>query len=315
LASLLFSAASFAAEKSTVTGIQIAADDQVASGALQLPVGVATSLQVRVSRSDWNIPLYDSYYSRTGPMKWRLAAPDGVASIDPQGKLTTLGAGQAEIEVSYLGRKATMTLTVIADPPTTLTISPIYQTLDIGTELQLDIKARFDSLQDWDMKRRVTWSATPEVSIDASGKVRALSAGIAEITATVAGKVASTQVMVLVPAADSPQRAKSLSPRGVYRACRARLRRLWLPKLREIAGVAVELRGNAERRSAGVSIDVAGPGDRGIAIFWNPDACEGPDAGWNGSFDWHNPSTPLDKMLSFAGNDCLSYPFHRAPDP
>src|SRR5262249_35906212 len=141
------------------------------------------------------------------PMVWRLVpAPDGrtVVSLNEDGYLEALAAGRAQIEVAYLGQRATTTVIISDDPPVEGKGSPDYETIDRGGQLQLAVKARFGtSLREWDMKRRATWSATdvgPEtgvVSVDAEGLVRGRHVGLAELTATVAGVRASTQVMVV----------------------------------------------------------------------------------------------------------------------
>jgi hypothetical protein len=311
LSTTLLAASSFAARPALRV--------QIEPSAPKLPVGVKQGFYVRLDYADGSVA-YD--YS---PQSWRIVSATcgvTVASIDEKGWAQTLAAGHARLEVNYEGHHAATTLTVFDEPPTALELSPPYETVDRGTEFALQVKAQFASSPQswrwWERDGLVSWTATDVeagthvVSIDEHGRARALNSGVAEIAATVAGKRVSTQVMVVEPAADSPRRivGRKLSPPAVYRACRARLRRLWLPKLRALAGAPVELRGKSTRRRADISFGVRGADAPTIDIYWDPDECDagGPTTGWSGNFDWRVPRTPLEKLLTFAGYDCLAYP-------
>jgi hypothetical protein len=287
-------------------------------------VGVSDTLYVRVKYSDQNAPEYHRYHARESPMQWRvLPADDGqepVLSIDEAGHVTTLAQGRAQIEVRYMGQVASTIVTVFERAPTILEVSPVYTTVELGSELQFAANAQFDGPREWDRTEVVTWTAsqvgsqTHVVSIDQGGMAHALNAGVAEITATLSGKSTSTRVMVVARSRLSPERAGQLTPPAVYRMCRARLRQVWLPKLRELAAVelreqasVVKLSGKSARRSASLDLQVGGERGPGIEIIWSPDQCEGPTAWWYSTFDWRAPSTPLEQLLTFAGNDCASY--------
>jgi hypothetical protein len=318
----LFAGTGFAAWKTVI------ALEGNEAGGLRLPVGVSYRLDVRVDGAD-GLRRHIGYYDASGVeshMVWRvIPAKDrsNVASIDEEGTVTALAAGQAQIEVAYLGQQATMTLTVFDEVPTSVEISPGYQTIDRGSQLQFDVQARFGSGWTWDMKRRVVWTATnvgpgtQVASIDPTGQVRGVGVGVAEIAATVSGKRAATQLMVVEPARDSPQRprAQKLTLTAVYRLCRARMQRLWVPKLRELAGAPIELRGEVDpdHNSAHLGIDVRGAPGQGTEVSWALDRCEGADRWWDSLFKARGPITPLEKMLTFASNDCLEYPVQRMP--
>ena len=305
--------------------IQVWSDDRIEPTSPHLPVGISDWLWVRVKYSDQNAPEHHRYSGRESPMQWKvLPASDGrppVVSIDEEGRVTTLAPGRAQIEVRYMGQIASTILTVFEREPTLLELSPVYTTIELGSELQFAAQAQFDGPREWDRTQAVSWTATQVgsqthvVSIDEGGMAHALREGVAEITATLSGKSTSTRVMVVARSRLSPQRAGQLTPPAVYRTCRARLRQLWLPKLRELAAVelreqasAIQLSGESARRSASLGLRVGDRGGPGIEIIWSPDQCEGPTAWWSSTFDWRTPSTPLEQLLTFAGNDCVSYP-------
>lgn len=95
------------------------------------------------------------------------------------------------------------------------------------------------------------------------------------------------------------------------KVCLGLLKKTWLPKLRQLPGVRVEL--NTEQDETAASIDLhvrANETERSIHLFWDPDECDagGPNGGWMPTdFDGRSPQTPLEKLLAEAGNDCLKF--------
>lgn len=282
---------------------------------LRLPRGLSERIYARVDFVDGRV---EYHYPTTG---WSVAPADGapVAAVSDRGEVRALAPGRATLRLAYLGRTAEAPVTVFDEPPTALTLSPSSPTLDLGTELEPAINARFGTdVKWWDVKAIVRWSVAdlgPErgVLIDkVRGRWRAQRVGTAELRAELRGQRAATPVMVVERLRDSPQRleGRRVPPPGLYRLCMNRLRRLWVPRLRTLTRGAVRLTGGPRRREANIHVTIDGDSGPGIDIFWNPDECDamGPTSGWRAvGFDWRAPQTPLEQMLVFAGNDCLSY--------
>lgn len=76
-------------------------------------------------------------------------------------------------------------------------------------------------------------------------------------------------------------------------------------------GARIALQTEQDKTAASIELRVRVDGtERSIYIFWNPDECDAgaPNGGWSPTgFDWKSPQTPLVKMLTDAGNDCLKY--------
>lgn len=91
----------------------------------------------------------------------------------------------------------------------------------------------------------------------------------------------------------------------------ARLRHVWLPRLRALPKAAVEIRNIGDRHFGVITVAVR-PGaiEREISLHWDPEECDAgaPNSGWTPmGFDWRSPSTQLEIILSAAGYDCLAY--------
>lgn len=91
--------------------------------------------------------------------------------------------------------------------------------------------------------------------------------------------------------------------------CTARLRQIWMPKLRQLPAVQIELKSEQTHyTSADMYVRVRQAGIlRGIRLFWDPDECDAgaPNGGWiPEGFDWPSPSSRLEHVLADAGNDC-----------
>jgi len=93
------------------------------------------------------------------------------------------------------------------------------------------------------------------------------------------------------------------------KVCLGRLKKTWLPKLRQLPDARVELKTEQDRTAASIDLRVRdNETERSIHLFWDPDECDAgaPNGGWMPTgFDWKSPQTPLEKLLAEAGNDCL----------
>jgi hypothetical protein len=284
-----------------------------------IPVGVSERFYLRLDYADGRV-LY-----QYEPASLRIVATDrtsNVAAVEPGANLRTFAPGQLQLETDYEGHHATTTVTIFDEPPTEVTLDPHFQTLDRGAHQKFFARAQFASGQrwkEWQVDGGAGWTATDVepgtrvASIDERGNVRALHAGMTEISAVVGGKRVTTHLMVVEPAADSPRRfseKERMTPPASYRTCRARIERVWLPLLRRAAGGPVDLKGTVQRRRAELRVSVRGNPADAMEVYWDPDECDaaGPPNTGVYSPDWRNPQTMVDRLLLFAGFDCLEYP-------
>ena len=125
-------------------------------------------------------PVYATDHSVT----WS-SSDEKVATVDANGKVTTISAGTVTITATAndgSGLKATCKLTVKKNVLTSLTINKSQATLTQGDSITLTVKTAPSSAPD----HTVTWSSSDEkiATVDANGKVIAIAKGNATITAT-----------------------------------------------------------------------------------------------------------------------------------
>ncbi|KFI59086.1 Ig-like domain-containing protein [Bifidobacterium gallicum] len=129
-------------------------------------------------------------------VSWK-SSDAAVATVDASGKVMAKKAGSATITASAGGKSSSVTVTVVSAlvPVSSVTISPSSLSLKKGESGQLTATVAPSNASD----KTVTWrSSNPAVvSVDADGKVTALKAGVAAVTAT-AGGVASSAIAVSV---------------------------------------------------------------------------------------------------------------------
>lgn len=253
---------------------------------------------------------------------WRMTNPDPshpVASIDATGMVAALSVGKATITVTYLGRTLSALCTVAAPVPTKLNLGHSYPTIDVGSKESFRVTADLERRGWTEVMRGVNWTVTdvePALQvavIDQAGQVTGLHPGMAKIQATWMGQTASTVLSVVSPskAAPAPVRISGLQPQTWRRLCLARLRSIWLPRLRALPKAEVKVRNIGDRHYGVITVAVRqGALRREISIRWNPEECDagGPNSGWTpAGFDWRTPSTQLEIILGTAGYDCLEY--------
>lgn len=128
---------------------------------------------------------------------WSTSNPT-VATVSSSGLVTARAAGAATISASSEGKTGTAAITVTAVPVAAVTVEPAAFTLLAGGSVQLLATPR-DSAGNALAGRTITWgSAAPAVAtVSTSGRVSALTAGQALITATSEGKSGSSTITVL----------------------------------------------------------------------------------------------------------------------
>jgi uncharacterized protein YjdB len=121
-----------------------------------------------------------------------------IATVSAAGLVTAHAAGAASISATSEGKTGSATITVTAVPVASVTVEPATFTLLAGGSIQL-VATPKDSAGNPLTGRTVTWaSANPAIaSVSTSGRVTALTAGQALITATSEGKSGSSTITVL----------------------------------------------------------------------------------------------------------------------
>jgi len=130
---------------------------------------------------------------------WSTDAP-GIASVNGSGLVTALAVGSANITALSEGKSASSVITVNPVPVATVLVSPASATVFSGSTQQLSASTR-DANGNVLSGRTVIWSTdAPDVAtVDGSGLITALTAGVANISATSEGQVGASTITVMVP--------------------------------------------------------------------------------------------------------------------
>ena len=134
-----------------------------------------------------------------------------VATVDQEGKVQTLKIGTAIITAKAGGKEATCTVTVKTKviPVESVTLDQTSLEMNKGASVTLVATVNPSNATD----KTVTWSSSNAnvASVDSEGKVTAVSAGSATITANASGKEATCAVTVVVPVTGIELNATELS--------------------------------------------------------------------------------------------------------
>ena len=124
---------------------------------------------------------------------------EDIASVSTDGTITAKSVGTAIITATTLnGKTAQCEVTVEPVPLEGIEIQEQNITINKGDSKDLHVNYYPDNTTD---SKDVEWTVSPEgiVSVDENGKITALTAGTATVTATVGNKTATTTVNVKVP--------------------------------------------------------------------------------------------------------------------
>ncbi|WP_302984546.1 Ig domain-containing protein [uncultured Muribaculum sp.] len=133
------------------------------------------------------------------------SSDEAVATVDAEGKVTAVALGEATISATCGEVSTYCTVTVVATPAESITISQETATLKVGETVELTATVMPEDATD----KTVSWTSNDEAvaTVDAEGKVTAVALGEAEITATAAdGSGISANCLVTV----NPVLAESL---------------------------------------------------------------------------------------------------------
>ena len=119
-------------------------------------------------------------------VSWTSGAPT-VATVNAQGAVTATGSGAAVIFATVEGRTGSATINVRQIPVTSVTVAPSVSSVAVGANVQLTATVRSGATILTD--RIVGWSSSNDAVavVSSTGRVTALKAGSATITATSEG--------------------------------------------------------------------------------------------------------------------------------
>jgi len=133
------------------------------------------------------------------------SSDEAVATVNAEGKVTAVALGEATVTATCGEVSTYCTVTVVATPAESITISQETATLKVGETVELTATVMPEDATD----KTVSWTSSDEAvaTVDAEGKVTAVALGEAEITATAAdGSGISANCLVTV----NPVLAESL---------------------------------------------------------------------------------------------------------
>lgn len=162
---------------------------EVAQAAVAIEAGASQTISAVARDAQQNV-LPDR------PVTWSSSAPN-VATVDAQGKITAITVGSATLTATAEDKSAQVMVTVMQPAVATVELLPTTLTLDIGQSATLAVALK-DARGNVLNGRAVTWStAAPNIAtVNATGRVTAVSGGTTRITATSEGK--STEAVVNV---------------------------------------------------------------------------------------------------------------------
>ncbi len=145
---------------------------------------------------------------------WTSSNP-GVATVDNNGKVTAVGAGDATITASVDGISTIVGIHVISTDKPLTGISLNKNTLSLETKKTETLIVTYIPSDTTDSKT-VTWTSsnTNVATVDNNGKVTAVTAGTAVITAKVGDKTATCTVTVTEP--NRPLKSIKLNQKNYY---------------------------------------------------------------------------------------------------
>ena len=137
---------------------------------------------------------------------WR-ASDASIATVSPNGLVTGLRAGSAEITATIDAASATVTVSVTAIPVASVRITPVDRTIQPGETLPLSAVA-LDGGGTELPDRPIVWSVSGEaVSVSATGEVTGVAVGSAAVTATSESRSATATITVAEPPRREPRPA------------------------------------------------------------------------------------------------------------
>ncbi len=130
-----------------------------------------------------------------------------VATVNANGLVTGVAAGSATVTATCAGKSGSASLTVTSQPPvvTTVTVAPATPSLAVGATVTLTATVK-DAQGNTMTGQTVSWSTSNAAiaTVNSTGLVTGVAAGIATITATSSGKSGTSSVTVTAAAPPPP---------------------------------------------------------------------------------------------------------------
>jgi hypothetical protein len=135
----------------------------------------------------------------TGAVSWSTQSA-AIATVNSSGVVTGVSPGQTQLTATAGGKQAQTSVTVLQVPVASVGVTPTSATITAGATKQLAASA-FDANFNVLSGRVVTWASSDQsrATVDGSGLVTGVAAGVASITATSEGKSGSAQITVNAP--------------------------------------------------------------------------------------------------------------------
>lgn len=156
-----------------------------------LDVGDNLQLAARAGFSDTRVE------DVTGQVTWSSDAAD-IVSVDDAGMVTALGPGTATVAGTLAGMTAVAVVRVREIGLTAVVVRPADTTLDAGDSVPLSAVGVVADGTERDVGSQVTWASSDEAvaTVDEGGRVLAVDAGAAEITADLDGSTGRAVITV-----------------------------------------------------------------------------------------------------------------------
>ncbi len=164
----------------------------VAPSTLTLVVGAASQLNATTRDALGNV-----LFGRV--ITWS-SSDANVVSVSPTGQIGAVGPGSAVVTATSEGQTGQATITIIPPPVATVNVSLASSSVAEGGSTQATA-VTLDGANNVLTGRVITWASsnTTVATVDNSGVVTALVAGVATITATSEGKSGSASITVVPP--------------------------------------------------------------------------------------------------------------------
>ncbi len=128
------------------------------------------------------------------------STPPTLATVNPQGSVSGVGKGSAQVSAAYQGFTATTAVNVGPPALLSITVSPNSSSLPLGESEQLTATGNYSDGSVQNLTATASWSSsTAHTSVSSSGSVLAHATGSATITAT-SGGISGTASISVTPA-------------------------------------------------------------------------------------------------------------------
>lgn len=200
--------------KGLSTGVaQISAADQGITGTAAVTVGSAALVSIAVSGAQSSLPLGEdepltaiatfsngTTQNITTVATWQ-SNPATIAAITPQGNVSALAKGTAQISAAYQGVNGTMGISVGAAALVRLDVSPDQASVPLGENANLMAVGTFSDGSTQNLTQVAAWSSSQPavVSVTAPGAVAGKTLGAATINAAVGSINGSAGLTVAAP--------------------------------------------------------------------------------------------------------------------